>query len=102
MNGIDKSGLSGNSSANGADRGGLCLRANARGRRGIDRYTSMLTPLEPQVRFWDKRLEIRGFCPRNGTALLKGFKLGRRTLDTWHLGTDAKGFMSGLNTYYFI
>ena len=62
----------------------------------------MLTPLEPQVRFWDKRLEIRGFCPRNGTALLKGFKLGRRTLDTWHLGTDAKGFMSGLDTYYFI
>ena len=35
-----------------------------------------LTPSEPQSRFGETLLEIWLVCPQNGTAVLKGLKLG--------------------------
>ena len=32
----------------------------------------LLTPLEPQSRFGDKRLKFQVVCPQDGTAVLKG------------------------------
>ena len=32
----------------------------------------LLTLLEPQSRFGDKRLEFQVVCPKNGTAVLEG------------------------------